>query len=158
MTATTGAGNLGGQGLEYRDGLLYSSTISARRIFVLVSDAECNEGSTWEAVMFAAHHQLSNLTAIVDLNGQQALGYTKDVLALSDMVNRWRAFGWDAREVDGHDHIALQNALARESSTPRAIIARTIFGKGVSFMENQLQWHYFPMSEEHYRIAMKEQD
>jgi len=149
-----------GHGLGFGVGAALAARMqkSARRIFVLVSDAECNEGSTWEAVMFAAHHQLSNLTAIVDLNGQQALGYTKDVLALSDMVNRWRAFGWDAREVDGHDHIALQNALARESSTPRAIIARTIFGKGVSFMENQLQWHYFPMSEEHYRIAMKEQD
>jgi transketolase len=149
-----------GHGLGFGVGVALAARMqkSARRIFVLVSDAECNEGSTWEAVMFAAHHRLSNLTVIVDLNGQQALGYTKDVLALSDMVNRWSAFGWDAREVDGHDHIALQQALMRESSRPRAIVARTIFGKGVSFMENQLQWHYFPMSDEQYRIAMKEQD
>ncbi|MFN8563864.1 MAG: thiamine pyrophosphate-dependent enzyme [Anaerolineae bacterium] len=76
---------------------------SRRRVFVLVSDAECNEGALWEAVMFAAHHQLANLIAIVDLNGQQALGYTRDVLALTPMAARWGAFGWDVHEVDGHD-------------------------------------------------------
>jgi len=76
---------------------------SNRRVFVLMSDAECNEGSVWEAAMFAAHHRLGRLTAIIDLNGQQALGATADVLSLAPMVERWRAFGWDAREVDGHD-------------------------------------------------------
>ena len=134
---------------------------SNRRIFVLISDAECNEGSTWEAVMFAAHHRLSNLTAIIDLNGQQALGYTKNVLALPDMPDRWNSFGWNAREVDGHDGAALHEALVDDksgSSMPRVIVARTIFGKGVSFMENQIKWHYLPMSDEQYRVAMKEQD
>ena len=133
---------------------------SNRRVFVLISDAECNEGSTWEAVMFAAHHRLSNLTAIIDLNGQQALGYTKNVLALPDMLGRWSSFGWDTREVDGHDGAALHQALVddkRNSSMPRVIVARTIFGKGVSFMENQIKWHYLPMSDEQYRVAMKEQ-
>ena len=133
---------------------------SNRRIFVLISDAECNEGSTWEAVMFAAHHRLSNLTAIIDLNGQQALGYTKNVLALPDMPGRWSSFGWDAREVDGHDGAALHEALVDDksnSSMPRVIVARTIFGKGVSFMENQIKWHYLPMSDEQYTLAMKEQ-
>ena len=108
--------------------------------------------------MFAAHHGLSNLTAIIDLNGQQALGYTKDVLNLSNMVKRWASFGWDGREVDGHDEVVLREALndERGAKTPRVIVARTVFGKGVSFMENQLKWHYLPMSEEQYRLAMQE--
>ena len=85
---------------------------STRRAFVLVSDAECNAGSLWEAVMFAAHHRLSNLVAIVDLNGQQALGYTEDVLSLSPMAERWTAFGWDVHSVDGHDVDALTRTVA----------------------------------------------
>jgi transketolase len=132
---------------------------STRRVFVLISDAECNEGSTWEAIMFAAHHRLSNLTAIIDLNGQQALGYTKDVLNLTDMPARWRAFGWDVREIDGHDMAALTEALGERSGAalpPRVIIARTVFGKGVSFMENQIKWHYWPMSDGEYEEAMRE--
>lgn len=132
---------------------------SSRRIFVLISDAECNEGSTWEAVMFAAHHRLSNLTAIIDLDGQQALGYTKEVLDLSDMPARWRAFGWDVREIDGHDIAVLGDVLGERSagqSLPRAIIARTVFGKGVTFMENQIKWHYWPMSDDEYQQALAE--
>ena len=148
-----------GHGLPFGVGAALAAQVqqSRRRVFVLISDAECNEGSTWEAGMFAAHHCLSNLIVIIDLNGQQALGYTKDVLALPDMLNRWTSFGWDASEVDGHDHSALHEAMLRESSLPRVIIARTIFGKGVSFMENQIKWHYLPMSDEEYRVAMKEQ-
>jgi transketolase len=107
--------------------------------------------------MFAAHHRLANLTAIVDLNGQQAFGYTKDVMDLSDMAGRWRAFGWDAAEVDGHDHAALRDALKKESAgAPRAIIARTVFGKGVSFMESQIKWHYMPMTDQEYEQALAE--
>ena len=152
-----------GHGLSFGVGAALAAQMqrSNRRIFVLISDAECNEGSTWEAVMFAAHHRLSNLTAIIDLNGQQALGYTKNVLALPDMPGRWNSFGWDAREVDGHDGAALHEALVDDkssSSMPRVIVARTIFGKGVSFMENQIKWHYLPMSDEQYTLAMKEQD
>lgn len=149
-----------GHGLSFGMGAALAARMrkSKRRVFVLVSDAECNEGATWEAVMFGAHHRLSNLTAIIDLNGQQALGYTKNVLALPNMTARWQSFGWDTREVDGHDHAALQEALMRESSAPRVVIARTTFGKGVSFMENQLQWHYLPMSDEEYCRAMKQQE
>ena len=150
-----------GHGLSFGTGAALAARLqgSARRIFVLISDAECNEGSTWEAVMFAAHHQLSNLTAIIDLDGQQALGYTKDVLDLSGMAERWRSFGWDAREVDGHDVAALHEALGehrREPSGPRVVIARTVFGKGVSFMQSQIKWHYLPMSNEEYEQAMQE--
>ena len=123
---------------------------------MLVSDAECNEGSLWEAVMFAAHHRLANLVAIVDANGQQALGYTRDVLDLEPLSERFRAFGWDALEVDGHDVDALAAALDRGAEKPRAVIARTTFGKGVSYMEGLVKWHYWPMSDEDYEQALAE--
>jgi transketolase len=150
-----------GHGLSFGIGSALAARMqgSSRHIFVLISDAECNAGSTWEAVMFAAHHRLSNLTAIIDLNGQQALGYTKDVLSLPEMVKRWTSFGWEAREVNGHDDDALRETLGERSpdrSGPRVIVARTVFGKGVSFMENQIKWHYLPMSDEDYRLAMEE--
>jgi transketolase len=150
-----------GHGLSIAAGAALAARLqgSARRIFVLLSDAECNEGSTWEAIMFAAHHRLSNLTAIIDLNGQQALGYTKDILDLSGMAERWRSFGWDAREVDGHNVAALREALEAQSlqpSAPRVVIARTVFGKGVSFMQNQIKWHYLPMSDEEYAQALQD--
>jgi transketolase len=134
---------------------------SDRRVFVLVSDAECNEGSVWEAAMYAAHHRLGRLTVIVDLNGQQALGKTADVLSLTPMVERWRAFGWNAEEIDGHDVPALTRALAASTdgvAAPRVFVARTTFGKGVSFMESQLKWHYWPMNDDEYRQALSELD
>ncbi len=109
--------------------------------------------------MFAAHHKLSNLVAIVDLNGQHAFGYAKDVLSLEPMAPRWQSFGWEVHEVDGHDRQALQKALIQcglNSSTPHVIIARTIFGKGVSFMERQIKWHYWPMSDQEYQQAVQE--
>jgi transketolase len=122
-----------GHGLSLATGAALAARLdgSKRRSFCLLSDAECNEGSVWEAVMFAAHHRLSNLVAIVDLNGQQALGYTKDVLDLSPMVERWRAFGWDAHEVDGHDPVALCDTIRGldvESGPPHVLVAHTIFG------------------------------
>ncbi|MCX7046824.1 MAG: thiamine pyrophosphate-dependent enzyme, partial [Candidatus Sumerlaeota bacterium] len=150
-----------GMGLSFGAGAALAARLqnSKRRVFVLVSDGECNEGSHWEAVMFAAHHWLSNLIALVDLNGQQALGYTPEVLNLAPMVERWKAFGWDAQEVNGHDTNQIEQtigALDVESGAPHAIIARTIFGKGVSFMQNQIKWHYWPTSDEEYQQAMKE--
>lgn len=133
---------------------------SSRRAFVLLSDAECNEGSVWEAVMFAAHHGLANLVAIIDDNGQQALGHTKDVLDLSPMADRWRAFGWDARVVDGNDVGRLTAALARPGlgGGPLVVVAETTFGKGVSFMEDQIRWHYMPMSDAEHVQAVEEVD
>ena len=132
---------------------------SSRRVFVLVSDAECNEGSVWEAVMFAAHHKLANLIAIVDLNGQQALGYTDQVLSLRPLAERWRAFGWEAREVDGHNVATLRDTIASldtAAGPPQVLIARTTFGKGVSYMEGQVKWHYWPMSDAEHRQAVQE--
>ena len=150
-----------GQGLSMASGAALAARYqqSSRRVFALLSDAECNEGTVWEAIMFAAHHRLSNLIAIVDLNGQQALGYTEQVLSLSPLVERWRAFGWDAHEVDGHNASELVRtieALDTAEGPPHVLIARTVFGKGVSYMRNQIKWHYWPMSEEEYHQALNE--
>jgi transketolase len=150
-----------GQGLGYGAGAALAARLqgSSRRAFVVVSDAECNEGSLWEAVMFAAHHRLSNLIAIVDLNGQQALGYAEDVLDLSPMAQKWAAFGWRAIEVDGHDPSEIYrtiNQIDTSFGPPTVLIARTMSGKGVSFMEKQIKWHYWPMSDEEYDQAMAE--
>jgi transketolase len=149
-----------GQGLSYGAGAALAARLqrSARRAFVLLSDAECNEGAVWETVMFAAQHRLSNLVAIVDLNGQQAMGYTKDVLDLAPLARRWRAFGWEALEVDGHDVARLRRTLERldtRSGPPHVLIARTRFGKGVPFMEGRIKWHYLPMSDDEYQEALR---
>lgn len=152
-----------GHGLCLGAGSALAARLQKRdsRVFVLMSDAECNVGASWEAIMFAAHHRLANLVALVDLNGQQALGYTKDVLDLSPMGDRWRAFGWDVHEVDGHDAGALTGTLQRldtVSGAPHVMLCRTVFGKGVSFMERQIKWHYWPMSDDEYRQALSELD
>lgn len=150
-----------GQGLPVAAGLALAAKMqkTRRRVFALVSDAECNEGSTWEAVMFAGHHRLSNLVVIVDDNGQQALGHTRDVLDLRPLAPKWAGFGWDAREVDGHDDRVLAAALRDldyENGPPHVVIARTVCGKGVSFMENEVRWHYLPMSDEQYAHALRD--
>ena len=112
--------------------------------------------------MFAAHHKLDNLVAVVDLNGQQALGYTRDILALDNMEARWQALGWQAQTVNGHDIDALKAALNgattgdSKSIRPRVAIAKTTFGHGVSYMHNRIEWHYSPMNDEQYRQAMSE--
>ncbi len=128
---------------------------SQRRVFVLMSDAECNEGAVWEAAMFAAHHRLANLVAIVDANGLQALGRTRDVLDLAPLAARWAAFGWDAVDVDGHDVRALSAALIPAANGPRIIVARTVLGRGVAFMEDNLRWHYWPLSDDEYGAALR---
>ncbi|HTD33607.1 MAG TPA: transketolase [Candidatus Elarobacter sp.] len=149
-----------GHGLSIGAGcaLAARATGSARRTFVLLSDAELDEGSTWEAAMFAAHHRLDGLYAIVDANGQQAFGYTRDVLAIENAAERFAAFGWDAREVDGHDGAALRAAVDEAASVPEPhlLLARTTFGRGVSFMERRIKWHYWPMSPEEYATAMRD--
>ncbi|MBA3747047.1 MAG: transketolase [Solirubrobacterales bacterium] len=148
-----------GQGLSIGTGAALAAKLqgSERRVVVLLSDAECNEGSVWEAIMFAAQHDLDNLTAIVDLNGQQALGFTKDILDLGDMAGRWRAFGWEAIELDGHDHDAIKAALnAPREGRPRVLVARTTFGKGVSYMQSRIEWHYMPMDDDQYEDAMEQ--
>jgi transketolase len=132
---------------------------SARLAFVVMSDAECNEGSVWEAAMCAAHHRLSRLVVIIDVNGQQALGYTRDVLDLQPLAARWQSFGWDVHEVDGHDLRGLWatlQALRFDSGAPHVLLARTVFGKGVTFMENRIEWHYLPQTDAEYARAVGE--
>src|SRR5262249_32585433 len=150
-----------GHGLSMATGAALPARLlqSPRRVIALLSDAECNAGSTWEAVMFAAHHRLDQLAVIVDANQQQALGYTDDVLSLRPLAARWQAFGWDVQEVDGHDHAALAAAFTAAWSRPGAphvLIAHTTFGKGVSYMERRIEWHYLPMSEAQYQQALAE--
>ena len=150
-----------GMGLSLAVGSALAARIqrSPRRTFVLLSDAECNEGSVWEAVMFAAHHGLGNVIALVDVNGQQALGYTREVLDLDPLSRRWKAFGWAVHEVDGHDVDALTltlTELAALPAKPHVLLAQTTFGKGVSYMENTIAWHYLPMSDEQFAQAMNE--
>lgn len=149
-----------GHGLAMGSGAALAARLqgSSRKVFVLLSDAECNEGSVWEAAMFAAHHRLTNLVAIVDLNGQQALGHTKDVVDMAPMDGHWRGFGWEAVSVDGNnvERVATAVSTPSDGERPRVIVAETVFGKGVSFMEGQVRWHYMPMSDAEYAQAVDE--
>jgi len=117
---------------------------AAWHTYAIVSDGELDEGSNWEAILFAPHHRLDNLTLVVDYNKVQSFGSTAEVLNLDPLADKFRAFGWDTLEVDGHDHAALAAALDKggRSGKPRVVIAHTVKGKGVSFMEHQLAWHY----------------
>lgn len=152
-----------GQGLSFAAGAALAARMqrSQRRAFVLMSDAECNEGAVWEAAMFAAHHKLGNLIALIDVNGQQALGYTRDVLDLEPLAARWRAFEWDVHEVDGHDVATLKSTiegLSVKDGRPHVLLAQTVFGHGVSYMESTIAWHYLPMSDDQYTTALQELD
>lgn len=119
------------------------------RVFVLLSDGELDEGSNWEALMFAAHHRLNNLTAIIDYNKLQSLTSIENTVRLEPLADKFRAFGAEVYEVDGHDHEKLLNAFQYQAESPKVIIAHTIKGKGVSFMENSVAWHYrSPTSEQ----------
>ena len=112
---------------------------------VLLSDGELDEGSNWEAILFAGHHKLRNLTAVVDANGIQSFGSVSEVLELEPLPDKFRSFGWLVREIDGHDHGALRTALAptlANETRPVLVLARTVKGAGVSFMQNELRWHY----------------
>lgn len=129
------------------------------RVFVLLSDGECDEGSTWEAVLFAPHHRLDNIVAIVDYNKIQSIGMVKDVLDLEPLSDKWQAFGWAVREIDGHDLKQVEDALLSvpfKAGCPSCIIAHTVKGKGVSFMENQIAWHYYHPDTEQLRQALAE--
>jgi transketolase len=148
-----------GMGLSFAAGAALAARLqqSQRRCYALLSDAECNTGSLWETVMFAAHHRLDNLTAFVDVNGQQALGYTAEVLSTAPLMDRFASFNWDARELDGHDRAAMLAAAgAPRDGRPRVLLCGTVFGKGVSFMQGKIEWHYLPMSDEQYRMALAE--
>jgi transketolase len=135
-----------------RDGLAY-------RVFVLLSDGELDEGSNWEAILFAPQHRLDNLVAIVDYNKIQGFGSVREVLDLSPLAEKWSAFHWAVREIDGHDHSQITESVTAvpfEKGRPSVIVAHTIKGKGVSFMEGQLAWHYKSPNAEQLRQALSE--
>jgi transketolase len=129
------------------------------RVFAMLSDGECDEGSTWEAALFAGHHRLNNLIVIVDYNKIQSLGTVKEVLDLEPFAEKWRAFGWGVREIDGHDVAQIAETLASvpvEAGKPTCVVAHTVKGKGVSFMENKLLWHYRAPDQEEMSKALVE--
>jgi transketolase len=150
-----------GHGLSIAAGMALAGKHENRayRVFALLSDGECDEGSTWEAALFIPHHHLDNLVAIVDYNKIQSFGTVKEVLDLEPLAGKWQAFGWATREIDGHDFRQIEDTLLMvpfESGKPSCIIAHTIKGKGVSFMENQLAWHYRAPDDEELRRAFAE--
>jgi len=129
-----------------------------QRVTVVLSDGECDEGSNWEAILFAAHHRLGNLCAVVDYNKLQSIAPVAETIALEPFADKWRAFGWAVERIDGHDHDALKAAFARagKSDRPTCIIADTVKGRGVSFMEKQILWHYRSPQGEEFAAAMRE--
>ena len=151
-----------GHGLSVGVGLALAAKRRAtgQRCYAIVGDGELNEGAIWEAVMFAAHARLSNLMVVVDANGFQAMGRTGDIMALGDIAGRFAAFGFDTVTVDGHDMAAISCAIeqlqAIDSGKPKALVANTVKGKGVSYMENDNAWHYLRLTPPLYRQAMRE--
>lgn len=143
-----------GHGLPVGAGMAFAAKRDKKsyRVFVLMSDGECDEGSSWEAILFAGHHKLDNLTAVVDYNKWQSFGRTKDILDLEPLADKWKSFNWAVREVDGHDLTGLVEALdgvPLEENKPSVLIAHTIKGKGVPSMEDKLESHYkLPSREE----------
>jgi transketolase len=134
-----------GHGLPIGCGLALAAKrgFHASRTYVILSDGELDEGSNWEAILFAGHHKLDSLTAIVDYNKIQSFGAVKDVLDLEPLADKWRSFGWNVIEIDGHDHGAIESALRSDSKGwPKVLLAHTVKGKGVAYMEGKLAWHY----------------
>jgi transketolase len=127
---------------------------AAGQVYCLLSDGECEEGSTWEAAIFAHHQKLANLTVIVDVNGLQGFGSTAEVASLEPLGAKFAAFGFAVTEIDGHDIAAIDAALRQPAAGPRAVLLRTIKGKGVDFMEGDMAWHYLPLNETQYNAAI----
>jgi transketolase len=150
-----------GHGLPIAVGMAKAAKIdgSRFRVMAILSDGECDEGSTWEAALFAPHHGLDNLVAIIDYNKIQSLDTTASVLGLEPFAEKWRSFGWSVCEVDGHDAesvASVLNALPFAAGRPSCLIAHTIKGKGVSFMENTVLWHYRTPQGAEYEAALLE--
>ena len=149
-----------GQGLSYGIGIAWAAKLKKEsfKTYVYLGDGECDEGSVWEGAMAAPHLKLNNLTVIIDSNGLQSDGNTVDIMDTSDLSAKWKSFGWDTYMVDGHDIEALINAFNAESknSLPKVLVAKTIKGKGISFMENDNSWHHNRLTQSNYEKAMQE--
>ncbi|MBF0515708.1 MAG: transketolase [Nitrospirae bacterium] len=158
VEASTGAL---GHGFPFGAGAALAGKLDSKnyRVVVLMGDGECQEGTVWEAAMFAAQHKLDNLCAIIDYNQFQAMDTLQSIVSVSPLADKWQAFGWHVREVDGHNIWQLTEALAAlpfQQGLPSMIIANTIKGKGVSFMENSAIWHYRMPTEAEMRVACEE--
>lgn len=156
------AGSLG-QGLSYGAGVaiaLKKKSYNNSRVFVILGDGECNEGSVWEAAAFSSHQKLDNLTVIIDKNGLSLDGFTQEIMNMDNLEDRWASFGFNVVTVDGHDVSELYEALSRTSTNrsgePVAILANTTKGRGVSFAENAPEWHDKVLSDDYYMIARRE--
>jgi len=150
-----------GHGLSIAAGMALAAKRDGKthRIVALLSDGECDEGSIWEPILFAPHHKLDNLVAIVDYNKIQSLGTVKEIMDLEPFADKWRAFGWAVREIDGHDVTEIASTLSAlpfEEGRPSCVIAHTIKGKGISFMENELLWHYRTPQGDEFADALAE--
>jgi transketolase len=128
-----------------------------RKVYAVIGDGESQEGSVWEGALFAPKLELDNFTALMDFNNLQGYGRATEICSFEPVAEKWRAFGWHAVEVDGHNHREIKEALNEDSlGKPKMIIARTVKGKGVSFMEDQLVWHYYIVTDEHKKTALEE--
>jgi len=150
-----------GQGLSIGIGMALSAGVDHKnyRVYVLTGDGEIDEGQVWEAAMFAAHHKIDNLTAIVDRNGQQQDGWVKDILNTEPLIEKWRSFGWHVIDINGHDLQQVLKAFEESRAIkgqPTVIIARTVKGKGVSILENNTNFHGVPLTPEQMEQALKE--
>lgn len=144
-----------GHGLSIGCGM----AIAGKKVFVLMGDGECNEGSVWEAILFAGHHKLENLVAIIDYNGIQSFGNTDKVIKLEPFMDKLESFQWGARFIEGNSIETILwglNTIPYNKNKPSCIIAHTVKGKGVSYMENKLKWHYNYPNEEELKIALEE--
>ena len=147
-----------GMGLALGVGVAIAAKKSKKnyKVFVLIGDGECNEGSIWEAAMSAAHFKLKNITAILDNNNLQQTGSNDDIMSTKDLASKWRSFNWDVQEINGHDIPEILAALNHVSEKPKLIFAKTIKGKGFSFSENNNDWHHNIMTKKQYEEAIKE--
>lgn len=150
-----------GHGFPIGSGIAHAAKLSGEDsyAYVVMSDGETNEGTSWEAAHYAIQNGLDNLIVVIDRNGLQGFGFTSEILGVTADPDKWRAIGMDILEVDGHDVKALYQAIAtlkkRKNGIPKLIIANTVKGKGVSYMENKMEWHYLPMSAEQYEEAVR---
>ena len=149
-----------GHGLANAAGLALGNRLQNKpgHVYCLTSDGEWQEGSNWEALIFLAHHNLSNLTILIDENGLQGFGTTEEVASLDFLADKLCRFAVDVDVINGHDLCLIESALKTPSRRPHIVVLRTTKGKGVSFMENQVAWHYLPMSDEQYKLAVQQVD
>ena len=150
-----------GHGLPVANGMAFYGKLKKKKhkIYVLLSDGECDEGSNWEAALFSSHHELNNLIVIIDYNKLQSIKSTKETLDLEPFSDKWVSFGWDVKIIDGHNHTEIIEACSSDINSrnkPLCIIANTIKGRGVSFMENQVLWHYRSPKGKEFINALKE--